>query len=181
VPATTESRAEILDELSSSSSSPGTDSSVGGFLRRNQLSAMIRAGIKHVGKQWTTEDPFRIFKRDRYMRDLAIVVLAYYTSVWALVSTLMVYVTSNLHLSPVAVGWLLSSYGLGTMFSESVLVRIIVPYLGEMSSIRVGLAALAVQSVMVAFSTNATHIFISLLLSMITNLVYPSVSSLVTR
>lgn len=43
----------------------------------------------------------------------------------------MLYITRHLHFSPLALGWLLSCYGLATMFSEAVLVRIIVPRIGE--------------------------------------------------
>jgi hypothetical protein len=54
---------------------------------------------------------------------------------WAIVSTLMLYITRHLHFSPLALGWLLSCYGLATMFSEAVLVRIIVPRIGEIHAI----------------------------------------------
>lgn len=37
---------------------------------------------------------------------------------WAIVSTLMVYITRHLQFSPLQLGWLLSAYGLATMFSE---------------------------------------------------------------
>ena len=47
----------------------------------------------------------------------------------------MLYITRHLHFSPLALGWLLSFYGLATMFSEAVLVRIIVPRIGEIHSI----------------------------------------------
>lgn len=100
---------------------------------------------------------------------------------WSLVSTLMVFVTRNMHLSPMYLGWLLSGYGLATMVSEGILVRVIVPYLGEINSMRLGLLAFACQCFVIAFSTDLTWIFVSILFSMISNLVYPSVSSLVSR
>jgi hypothetical protein len=46
----------------------------------------------------------------------------------------MLYITRHLHFSTVSLGWLLSGYGLATMFSEAVLVRIIVPRIGEVHS-----------------------------------------------
>ena len=67
------------------------------------------------------------------------------------------------------------------MISEGVLVRIIVPKIGELNSIRLGLVAFAVQCVVVAISSSPKWIFISVLFSMLSNLVYPSVSSLVSR
>ncbi len=86
-----------------------------------------------------------------------------------------------MHLSPMYLGWLLSGYGLATMVSEGILVRVIVPYLGEINSMRLGLLAFACQCFVIAFSTDLTWIFVSILFSMISNLVYPSVSSLVSR
>lgn len=115
------------------------------------------------------------------MTNLALIVFLYYTSVWAIVSTLMVYVTRHLHFSPVTIGWLLSGYGLATMFSEGVMVRIMVPYFGESACIRIGLASFAVQCIVVAFSNSETSLFISILFSMLSNLVYPSISSLVSK
>lgn len=93
----------------------------------------------------------------------------------------MVYVTRNMHLSPMYLGWLLSGYGLATMVSEGILVRVVVPQLGEINSMRLGLLAFACQCFIIAFSTDLTWIFVSILFSMISNLVYPSVSSLVSR
>ena len=115
------------------------------------------------------------------MTNLALIVFLYYTSLWAIVSTLMVYVTQHLHFERVTLGWLLSSYGVSTMFSEGVLVRIIVPILGEARSMRLGLFSFACQCAVVAFSTEPTMIFVSVLFSMFANLVYPSVSSLVSK
>lgn len=126
-------------------------------------------------------DTFRVFKSDPFMMSVAFIVFLYYTSVWAIVSTLMVYVTRHLNFSPLTLGWLLSGYGLSTMFSEGVVVRLVVPVIGETNSIRIGLASFAVQCIIVAFSTSSASIFISVLFSMISNLVYPSVSSLVSK
>ena len=130
---------------------------------------------------WNFKSTFRIFQSDPFMTQVALIIFLYYTSVWAVVSTLMVYVTKQLHFSPVTVGWLLSCYGLSTMFAEGVLVRVIVPVIGEMQSIRLGLLAFAFQCIVLAFSTRVEHIFISVLFSMLANLVYPSMSSLVSK
>ena len=130
---------------------------------------------------WNFKSTFRIFQSDPFMIQVALIIFLYYTSVWAVVSTLMVYVTKQLHFSPITVGWLLSCYGLSTMFAEGVLVRLIVPVIGEMQSIRLGLFAFAIQCVVLAFSTRVEHIFISVVFSMLANLVYPSMSSLVSK
>jgi hypothetical protein len=49
------------------------------------------------------------FRSDEFMTNLAIIVLLYYTAVWALVSTLIIHVTRHLDFSSVALGWLLVS------------------------------------------------------------------------
>jgi DHA1 family tetracycline resistance protein-like MFS transporter len=67
------------------------------------------------------------------------------------------------------------------MFSEGVLVSLLVPRLGETNSMRLGLLAFAVQCVVVALSSSSQWIFLSVLLSMLSNLVYPSISSLVSK
>ena len=46
---------------------------------------------------------------------------------------------------------------------------------------RIGLIAFAFQGLVIAFATSSEHIFLSVIFSMITNLVYPSVSALVSR
>lgn len=115
------------------------------------------------------------------MSNLALIVFMYYTSLWAVVSTLMVYVTRKLHFSPIVVGYFLSTYGLCTMVSEGVLVRILIPRIGEINAVRIGLLAFAVQTVILAFSTSQQMIFASLFLSLLSNLVYPSISSLVSK
>lgn len=115
------------------------------------------------------------------MQSIGQIVFLYYTTVWAVVSTLMVYVTRHLNFSPVTVGWLLSFYGVSTMFSEGVMVRYIVPWLGELHSMRLGLLCFAVQAVLLAFSSSPSWIFASVAFSMVSNLVYPSISSLVSK
>lgn len=122
-----------------------------------------------------------LYSGDPFMQSIAQIVFLYYTTVWAVVSTLMVYVTRHLNFTPVAVGWLLSFYGLSTMFSEGVMVRYIVPVLGELQSMRLGLFCFAVQAVLLAFSSSPGWIFVSVTFSMVSNLVYPSISSLVSK
>lgn len=143
--------------------------------------AKIREGLDYLPNNWNLMDTFRIFRSDAFMTNLALIVFLYYTSVWAIVSTLMVFVTSHLHFDSMTLGWLLSGYGIATMFSEGVLVRLIVPVLGETNSMRLGLISFAIQCVVVAFSDNATMIFVSIAFSMLSNLVYPSTSSLVSK
>ena len=141
----------------------------------------VRQGMDYLPNTWSLRDTFRIFSSDSFMKNLALIVFVYYTSLWAIVSTLMVYVTQHLHFDRVTLGWLFSCYGLSTMFSEGVLVRIIVPLLGERTSMKLGLFSFACQCTVVAFSKEPIMIFISVLFSMFANLVYPSVSSMVSK
>ena len=80
-----------------------------------------------------------------FLRKVSEVVLLYYTGVWALVTTLSVYVVRVFGLDAVQVGWLLSLYGFCTMVSEALLVRALVPRWGEVATMRVGLLAFAGQ------------------------------------
>lgn len=75
----------------------------------------------------------------------------------------------------------MSAYGLATMVSEALLVRWAVPLLGEVRCMCVGLLAFAMQCVVVAFAGSPSAIAGSVLLSMLANLVYPSVSALVSK
>ena len=50
----------------------------------------------------------------------------YYTGVWAVVSTLMVYLVNRFGISKVYIGYLLGCYGAATMLSEGILVRFLV-------------------------------------------------------
>mmetsp|Transcript_7387 Transcript_7387/g.16192 ORF Transcript_7387/g.16192 Transcript_7387/m.16192 type:complete len:483 (+) Transcript_7387:115-1563(+) len=141
----------------------------------------LGVAIEYLPNSWSFSETFKLFGADPFMRDLAVVVFMYYTAVWAIVSTLMVYITRHLLFTPVQLGWLLSAYGLATMFSEGVLVRIAVPRLGELGCMRLGLAAFAVQCALVATSSSPAWIFVSVLFSTGANLFYPSVSSLVSK
>lgn len=67
------------------------------------------------------------------------------------------------------------------MISESVLVRVLVPQLGEVNSIRLGLVCFSIQCFVIAFSSSVDGIVLSILFSMGSNLVYPSISSIVSR
>jgi DHA1 family tetracycline resistance protein-like MFS transporter len=93
----------------------------------------------------------------------------------------MVYMTQSLHFSAISLGWLMTAYGVSTMISEGLLVRIIVPAIGEASAIRLGLLAFAVQGLIITFSRTSEGIFFSVWFSLLSNLVYPSVSSLVSK
>ena len=144
-------------------------------------STRVRDVLNYLPHNWSVMATFHVFHSNPFMTHLALVVFIYYTAIWAIVSTLMVYVTAQLHFDSVTLGWLLSGYGVVTMFSEGVLVRIIVPRIGEMNSVRLGLLSFSMQCIVVAVSTTPGMIFLSMLFSMLSNLVYPSISSLVSK
>lgn len=55
------------------------------------------------------------------------------------------------------------------------------PTIGEINAMRLGLLCYALQCTVIAFSSSPTGIFFSVLFSMLSNLVYPSISSLVSK
>ena len=120
------------------------------------------------------------FTHDPFLREIAIITFLYYTSIWAVVSTLVLYVTKVFHFGPGRLGELMSAFGISTVFAEGILVRIVVPAIGEVKTMRLGLIAFAAQSVLIAFATESWMIFGCVFLSTLTNLVYPSITGLVS-
>lgn len=126
-------------------------------------------------------DTLELFRGDPLLARVALVVLLYYSGVWALVTTLVIYVVRVFRLSTTQVGWLLGTYGLSTMVSEAGLVRWIVPALGERNTIRLGLVSFALQCVAVALARSFALVWASIVFSLLSNLVYPAASALVSR
>jgi MFS transporter, DHA1 family, tetracycline resistance protein len=129
---------------------------------------------------WNPFHTIQLVWVDPFLRMVGIVAFLYYTALWAVVSTLVIYAAKRFALGPERLGELMSALGLSTMISEAVLVRIVVPILGEKQSMRIGLAAFAIQCILLGFSFQGWHLFVCIFFSMIGNLVYPSLSSLVS-
>jgi MFS transporter, DHA1 family, tetracycline resistance protein len=108
------------------------------------------------------------------------VAFLYYTGLWALISTLSVYAVQRFHLSPERLGELISVLGLSTMIAEAALVRIVVPLLGEKRSMKLGLASFGLQCLTLGFAYEGWHLFVCAGFSLLGNLVYPSLTSLVS-
>ncbi len=125
-------------------------------------------------------DTLKVFSGDPFMYEVGCIAFLYYTSLWAVVSTLMLYAVKRFQLSPERLGELMSALGLSTMISEAVLVRMVVPSIGEKKSMRLGLAAFFLQCIVLGFAYEGWHLFICVLISMVGNLVYPSLTSLVS-
>lgn len=133
-----------------------------------------------IPNAWSPLDTLKIFSGDPFMYEVGCISFLYYTALWAVVSTLTLYAVKRFQMSPERLGELMSALGLSTMLSEAVLVRIIVPAIGEKRSMRLGLAAFSLQCAVLAVAYEGWQLFVCVLLSTASNLVYPSLTSLVS-
>lgn len=152
---------------------PGIDSG------RSTTMSLISSIDRHK-VSWNPWDTMRIIAIDPFLRLVGKVAFLYYTALWAVVSTLILYAAKRFALGPERLGELMSALGLSTMISEAVLVRIVVPILGEKRSMQVGLVAFGMQCVCLGLAYEGWHLFVCIMFSMVGNLVYPSLSSLVS-
>jgi MFS transporter, DHA1 family, tetracycline resistance protein len=129
---------------------------------------------------WNPVDVLSIILVDPFLQQVAKVAFLYYTGLWAVISTLSVYAVKRFHLSPERLGELISVLGLSTMVAEAVLVRILVPLMGEKRAMKLGLASFALQCLVLGFAYESWHLFVCAGFSLLGNLVYPSLSSLVS-
>ena len=130
---------------------------------------------------WHPLDFLRIFSGDPFLAKIGQIVLLYYTGVYAVVSTMTLYAVKRFRFGPERLGELMSALGLCTMVAEVVLVRLVIPNLGEKRSLRVGLIAFALQCAVLCFAFEGWHLFICVGLSMVANLSYPAVTSMVSN
>jgi MFS transporter, DHA1 family, tetracycline resistance protein len=129
---------------------------------------------------WNPWDTLQLIVLDPFLRKVGKVAFLYYTGLWAVISTISVYAVKRFHLGPDRLGELMSAIGLCTMVAEAVLVRIMVPMLGEKRAMKVGLVSFALQCAVLGFASEGWHLFVCALFSLLGNLVYPSLSSLVS-
>ena len=129
---------------------------------------------------WNPVDTVRIVAIDPFLRQVGKVAFLYYTGLWAVISTLSVYAVKRFHLGPERLGELISALGLCTMLAEAVLVRVLVPILGEKRAMKLGLVSFFLQCVVLGFAYESWHLFVCAFFSLLGNLVYPSLSSLVS-
>ena len=132
-------------------------------------------------QSWTPLDTLRVFSGDPLLAEVGRIAFLYYTGVWAVISTMVIYATKRFHFGPERLGELMSAFGLCTMLAEAVLLRIVVPILGEKRTMRLGLLAFAVQCAVLGLAFEGWQLFICVALSMLSNLVYPSLASLVSE
>jgi DHA1 family tetracycline resistance protein-like MFS transporter len=129
---------------------------------------------------WNPWNTVQVILTDPFLRRVGQVAFLYYTGLWAIISTLSIYAVQRFHLGPERLGELMSALGLSTMVAEAVLVRIMVPLLGEKKSTRLGLMSFALQCFLLGFAYEGWHLFVCVAFSLLGNLVYPSLSSLVS-
>ncbi|KAG7356713.1 tetracycline resistance protein [Nitzschia inconspicua] len=129
---------------------------------------------------WSPWDSIKLVLQDPFLRKVGQVAFFYYLGLWAIISTLSLYAVQHFRLTPERLGELMAALGLSTMVAEAVLVRIMVPLIGEKRAIRIGLLSFALQCLVLGAATEAWQLFICVGFSMLGNLVYPSLSSLVS-
>ena len=83
----------------------GAGAGAGVLPYQQQLSwrSQVRRVFVYLPHTWDVHSTFRVFGANEFMSSLSLVVFLYYTSIWAIVSTLMVYVTRQLHFDAVRV------------------------------------------------------------------------------
>lgn len=129
---------------------------------------------------WSPMQSVTFLLRDPFLRNVGEVAFYYYTGVWAVISTLSLYAVQRFGLGPERLGELMSVLGLCTMLAEAVLVRLIIPWVGEKKAIQIGLISFALQCMVLGAADQAWHLFVCVGFSLLGNLVYPSLSSLVS-
>lgn len=131
-------------------------------------------------RAWSPLQSVKFLLQDPFLRKVGEVAFFYYTGVWAVISTLSLYAVQRFHLSPERLGELMSALGLCTMLAEAVLVRVMIPWVGEKKATQIGLVSFALQCFVLGGATEAWHLFVCVGFSLLGNLVYPSLSSLVS-
>ncbi|KAL7450886.1 hypothetical protein ACHAWC_002738, partial [Mediolabrus comicus] len=169
----------------SDSSEMGGDNSTTQMAETSSTSNVALPGGVGVSRRassswWNPWESIRYLTTDPLLRSIGRITFFYYTALHAVVSTLILYAARQFHLGPHRLGELMAALGLSTMLSEAVLVRIAIPALGEPRSMRVGLASFTLQCVLLAVAGSPWHLFMCAVLAVPGNLVYPSISSLVS-
>jgi hypothetical protein len=146
----------------------------------NTTTASSIASFDLKATQWSPMETMRIIIVDPFLRLVGKVAFLYYTALWSIISTLVLYAAKRFQLGPERLGELMSALGFSTMIAEAVMVRILVPMMGEKKAMRLGLAAFSFQCVILGLAYESWHLFACIIFSMLGNLVYPSLTSLVS-
>jgi DHA1 family tetracycline resistance protein-like MFS transporter len=129
---------------------------------------------------WNPWDSINLVLHDPFLRKVGQVAFFYYTGLWAVISTLSLYAVQHFKMDRQTLGELMSALGLSTMVAEAVLVRFLVPLVGERRAIRIGLISFGLQCFVLGAANESWQLFFCVALSLLGNLVYPSLSSLVS-
>ena len=171
----------ILPESKTTTALQGTFSSDASVTSTTSASIQfLQQTIQAELSTWHPWDAVRIVVQDPFLKHVGHIAFLYYTGLWAVISTLSLYAVQHFHLTPERLGELMSALGFSTMIAEAVLVRIIVPRWGEVQATRLGLLSFAAQCFVLGFAYESWHLFICVAFSLLGNLVYPSLSSLVS-
>ncbi len=129
---------------------------------------------------WNPWDSIKLVLHDPFLRKVGQVAFFYYTGLWAVISTLSLYAVQHFKMNRQTLGELMSALGLSTMVAEAVLVRFLVPLVGEKRAVRIGLISFGLQCFVLGAANESWQLFVCVALSILGNLVYPSLSSLVS-
>eukprot|EP00574_Skeletonema_japonicum_P001986 CAMPEP_0201739000 /NCGR_PEP_ID=MMETSP0593-20130828/45545_1 /ASSEMBLY_ACC=CAM_ASM_000672 /TAXON_ID=267983 /ORGANISM="Skeletonema japonicum, Strain CCMP2506" /LENGTH=808 /DNA_ID=CAMNT_0048233237 /DNA_START=44 /DNA_END=2469 /DNA_ORIENTATION=- len=168
----------------SASSEPGEMSTTAIADNSSSSSNLFHGGVgvsrRASSSWWNPFDSIRYLTTDPLLSKIGHITILYYTALHAVVSTLILYAARQFHLGPERLGELMAALGLSTMLSEAILVRIVIPSLGEPSSMRLGLMSFTLQCILLALAGSPWQLFFCAVLAIPGNLVYPSITSLVS-
>ncbi len=177
-------RNEFENSVSESASSEPGEMSTTAIADNSSSSNLFHGGVgvsrRASSSWWNPFDSIRYLTTDPLLSKIGHITILYYTALHAVVSTLILYAARQFHLGPERLGELMAALGLSTMLSEAILVRIVIPSLGEPSSMRLGLMSFTLQCIMLAVAGSPWQLFFCAVLAIPGNLVYPSISSLVS-
>lgn len=92
----------------------------------NTTGSSSLASLDLKATQWSPVETMRIFIVDPFLRLVGKIAFLYYTALWSIISTLVLYAAKRFQLGPERLGELMSALGFSTMIAEAVMVRILV-------------------------------------------------------
>ena len=123
---------------------------------------------------WNPWDSIELVLYDPFLRKVGQVAFFYYTGLWAVISTLSLYAVQHFKMNRQTLGELMSALGLSTMVAEAVLVRFLVPLVGEKRAIRIGLISFGLQCFVLGAANESWQLFVCVALSILGNLSIPA-------
>mmetsp|Transcript_17238 Transcript_17238/g.34306 ORF Transcript_17238/g.34306 Transcript_17238/m.34306 type:complete len:603 (+) Transcript_17238:134-1942(+) len=134
-----------------------------------------------ASRAFSPMDTIRLFSGDPFLAEIGRITFFYYMALWAVISTMLLYAAKRFEMGPGRLGELMSAFGLCTMLSEGVIVRVVVPSFGEQATLRFGLLAFAGQCLVIGLAWEGWMLFLCVGFSLASNLVYPSLTSMVSE